>query len=236
MLALLALGFWVGGGLARPVRALEGLARRLASGERRLAPGPVAARPDEIGQTARALLALDQSLCAADEQAAERAAEQQARLRRAEALDRLLREFEQGSQQALGAVAAAAAALEKTAAELAGAAQEGTRRGASVAEAAEQTSGHVQAVSEAAELLAASIAEAARQGEASARVARQAREQAGLAERAVHGLHGAAERIGAVLQMIASIAGQTNLLALNATIEAARAGRRARASRSSPRR
>ncbi|WBV44602.1 methyl-accepting chemotaxis protein [Pseudoroseomonas cervicalis] len=224
MLVLLGLGFWVGGGLARPVRVLEGLARRLAGGERRLQPGPVAARPDEIGQTARALLALDQSLCAADALAAEGAAEQQARLRRAEVLDGLLRAFEQGSQQALGAVAAAAAALEKTAAELSGAAQDGTRRGASVAEAAERTSGHVQAVAELATQLAASIAEAARQGEASAQVARQASEQAGLAERAVHGLHGVAERIGAVVQMIADIAGQTNLLALNATIEAARAG------------
>jgi methyl-accepting chemotaxis protein len=34
----------------------------------------------------------------------------------------------------------------------------------------------------------------------------------------------AAQRIGAVVQMINAIAGQTNLLALNATIEAARAG------------
>ncbi|WP_353618366.1 methyl-accepting chemotaxis protein [Roseomonas genomospecies 6] len=40
----------------------------------------------------------------------------------------------------------------------------------------------------------------------------------------VNGLVDAAQRIGAVLQLINGIAGQTNLLALNATIEAARAG------------
>jgi methyl-accepting chemotaxis protein len=40
----------------------------------------------------------------------------------------------------------------------------------------------------------------------------------------VRGLTAAAERTGAVVQLIRSIASQTNLLALNATIEAARAG------------
>jgi methyl-accepting chemotaxis protein len=37
-------------------------------------------------------------------------------------------------------------------------------------------------------------------------------------------LSAAADRVGAVIDMISAIAGQTNLLALNATIEAARAG------------
>ena len=40
----------------------------------------------------------------------------------------------------------------------------------------------------------------------------------------INGLSTAAERIGAVVQLIQDIAEQTNLLALNATIEAARAG------------
>ncbi len=40
----------------------------------------------------------------------------------------------------------------------------------------------------------------------------------------VKALSGGAEKIGAVVQLIQSIAEQTNLLALNATIEAARAG------------
>lgn len=43
-------------------------------------------------------------------------------------------------------------------------------------------------------------------------------------EQMVSELVGAAEKIGAVTQMINEIAAQTNLLALNATIEAARAG------------
>jgi methyl-accepting chemotaxis protein len=40
----------------------------------------------------------------------------------------------------------------------------------------------------------------------------------------VHALSEGAQKIGQVVELIASIAGQTNLLALNATIEAARAG------------
>ena len=40
----------------------------------------------------------------------------------------------------------------------------------------------------------------------------------------IHALSAAAEKIGAVVQLVQAIASQTNLLALNATIEAARAG------------
>ena len=40
----------------------------------------------------------------------------------------------------------------------------------------------------------------------------------------IHTLSDAAEKIGAVVQLVQAIASQTNLLALNATIEAARAG------------
>ena len=44
------------------------------------------------------------------------------------------------------------------------------------------------------------------------------------AQATIGSLSQAAERIGAVVRLIADIAGKTNLLALNATIEAARAG------------
>lgn len=47
-------------------------------------------------------------------------------------------------------------------------------------------------------------------------------------------LHASTNEIGRVLELITSLSDQTKMLALNATIEAARAGKRARASLSSP--
>src|SRR3546814_2804262 len=55
-------------------------------------------------------------------------------------------------------------------------------------------------------------------------VASNAAEQARTTNGEVEALVDAAQRIGAVVNMIQDIAEQTNLLALNATIEAARAG------------
>jgi methyl-accepting chemotaxis protein len=60
--------------------------------------------------------------------------------------------------------------------------------------------------------------------QASARVANDAVGQARVTTGRVSELSVAATRIGAVVDLINTIAGQTNLLALNATIEAARAG------------
>ena len=58
----------------------------------------------------------------------------------------------------------------------------------------------------------------------SARVAREAVQDAELANERVQGLSESAQKIGEVIGLINDVASQTNLLALNATIEAARAG------------
>ncbi|OYW09143.1 MAG: hypothetical protein B7Z53_03505, partial [Rhodospirillales bacterium 12-71-4] len=103
-------------------------------------------------------------------------------------------------------------------------ARNGTRRAAAVSESAQQARSNVNTVAAAAEELTTSFAEVTRQirlGSEKAGAATTAAEGAG---RTVRGLSEAADRIGAVVQLINDIAGQTNLLALNATIEAARAG------------
>ncbi|WP_305123450.1 methyl-accepting chemotaxis protein [Roseomonas sp. GC11] len=224
LLVLPGLGIWAGQGVARPVRALEAAARQMAQGLRRVPLGAVQKRPDEIGATARALVALDESLCAADELAARQAADNAARLERARAIEAMVAQFDREAGQSLGAVSHAAAALRDTAQDLSTAAEAGQAQALSVAQAAGRAGQHVQSVAGAAEVLAGSITSMARQGQESARVARQATQQAGAAEQAVEGLNAAAARIGDVVKLIADIAGQTNLLALNATIEAARAG------------
>ncbi|OYX14564.1 MAG: chemotaxis protein [Rhizobiales bacterium 32-66-8] len=95
---------------------------------------------------------------------------------------------------------------------------------AAAASASHETSSSVQSVAAGAEELVASIREIGTQVTRSLSVAQDAVSQATRTNGVVSGLEDAAKKIGAVVQLITSIAGQTNLLALNATIEAARAG------------
>ncbi|WP_042699503.1 methyl-accepting chemotaxis protein, partial [Azospirillum sp. B506] len=84
--------------------------------------------------------------------------------------------------------------------------------------------GHVQTVASATEELSASIREIGRQVSTSTRISGDAVTQADQTNASMQALVETAHQIGAVVDLINSIAGQTNLLALNATIEAARAG------------
>jgi methyl-accepting chemotaxis protein len=72
--------------------------------------------------------------------------------------------------------------------------------------------------------MSSSVNEISRQVQESSRIAGAAVAQAQKTNDRVGELAQAASRIGAVVELINTIAGQTNLLALNATIEAARAG------------
>jgi hypothetical protein len=87
-----------------------------------------------------------------------------------------------------------------------------------------QTAQTVQTVAAASQQLAASIGEIGRQAGESQRISTAAMQQSDEVAIKVGELRDAAQQIGAVVELISSIAGQTNLLALNATIEAARAG------------
>jgi len=89
---------------------------------------------------------------------------------------------------------------------------------------AEQTNLQSNTVSAASEELAVSVNEISRQITEANAVITTAVNGARKSEKMVADLVGAADKIGAVTQMINDIASQTNLLALNATIEAARAG------------
>ncbi len=95
---------------------------------------------------------------------------------------------------------------------------------AGLAAASEQTSQQAGMVSVAVEQLQSSAHEISRQIGEAARVAGAAVGEARQSDAKVQALLGAADKIGAMTQLIADIASQTNLLALNATIEAARAG------------
>lgn len=121
-------------------------------------------------------------------------------------------------------VSAASTEMSQTAIQLAGAAEETSAQTSVVTKATEGISQNITDVAAAIEEMHASVTEIASNSNSAAREAGDAVCRVGEANQTVLSLTESSEKIGDVIQMIASIAEQTNLLALNATIEAARAG------------
>ncbi len=219
-----ALALWMmQAGLSRPIGRLAERMRALAGGEK-ASPVPGAGRGDEVGWMAEAVEGFRQAALEQERMAETSAAEQAAKAARARRVDALVRDFETEAADVLRTMASAAAELDVTAGQMQAEAGAGTERATSLAAASEEASANVASVAASTEEMAASVAEVARQVTESARVARQAADDARATDGAVSNLAEAAQRIGEVVRLISDIAGQTNLLALNATIEAARAG------------
>jgi methyl-accepting chemotaxis protein len=242
------LGWVMSRTVAAPIRGVAGLMERLANGDKTIAIEG-AARRDEVGSLARALevfkanaieaerLAAEQETARAereaakererareDERRAEQAREQNARTERAARVDELVRGFEASVANVVDKVANAARAMQGAAKSMSATAVTATEQATAVAAASEQASANVQTVATATEELAISIREIGRQVESSTRIAGKAVDETDRTGTTIQGLVASAHQIGAVVDLINSIAAQTNLLALNATIEAARAG------------
>ncbi len=93
-----------------------------------------------------------------------------------------------------------------------------------VSQATRQVDQHLQSVSQGAEEMTSTIQDIADNAQQAAKMASKAVLTAQAANTTVSKLGRSSSEIGAVVNVITSIAQQTNLLALNATIEAARAG------------
>ncbi|MFZ5610331.1 MAG: protoglobin domain-containing protein [Pseudomonadota bacterium] len=143
---------------------------------------------------------------------------------RAREMDVAIKQFDGALGTVLEALSKAGARMAATATQLKSSSGHMTEQSAAVAAASEQASMNVQTVAAATDELSASVGEIARQIEASAKLTRDAVTGAGKAGDMINALSQSAEKIGAVIELINSIASQTKLLALNATIEAARAG------------
>ena len=217
------LAVFIARGILRPLAGMTGAMTRLAEGDLSVEI-PALENADEIGDMARAVGVFKATGIEAARRAAEQAADEAGKQRRAETLARLVREFEGVVGAMTGDLSSAAAELEATAGSMTGTAKQTNDRAASVAVAAGQMSANVQTVSASAEELGASIGEISRQVSHSAAIASQAARDAERTDTIVRALAENARGIGDVVSLIGSIAGQTNLLALNATIEAARAG------------
>ncbi|MBI3444465.1 MAG: cache domain-containing protein [Magnetospirillum sp.] len=209
--------------LALPLKGSISAMRELAAGNLEVAI-PDLARQDEIGEIVAALAVFKGNGIERQRLEAAHTAEQAARNRRQEAIERLTADFNASVVKVLADVTASAHHLRDSAQSMTSVAEDTSRQSTVVAAAAEQASVNVETVAAAAEELAASETEIARQVSSSTDISRRAAEEADRVNGIVTTLSAATMKIGEVVNLINDIAAQTNLLALNATIEAARAG------------
>jgi len=209
--------------ISKGINSLTAPMGKLADGDLSVAI-PMRGEKTELGAIADAVQVFKNAMIAkkaADEAAA---AENEAKMRRAQVLDDLTKRFEANVSSLTQGLSAAATEMEATAQTMTAVASQTTQQSVTVSSAAQQTSANVQTVAAATEELSISIREIASQVAQSSQIADRAVQGARRTDAAVQDLASTASRIGDVVQLINTIAGQTNLLALNATIEAARAG------------
>jgi methyl-accepting chemotaxis protein len=211
------------GRVIRPLAKITDTIERLARGDKS-ATIPAAARHDEVGRMAEAVLVFKRNLVANEQLQAELTAENDAKMRRAQRLEQLMRGLEAQVGGLVQSLSSASVEMEATAQSMSAAAEQSNQQAIAVASSAEQTSSNVHMVAQAAEELRSSIGEIGRQVTDSSRIAGQAVADARGMDDIAQALAAGAQKIGEVVSLINEIAGQTGLLALNATIEAARAG------------
>ena len=209
--------------LTRPLKAMIDAMTALARGDLDQ-PAPAVDRRDELGDMARAVSVFrDHALTRARlEQDAETDRVRE-RLRQS-AVDGSIQRFQAAIARVLGALARETTAMRTTASALTGVAGGAAAEAESARTASAGAFESATSVAQAAHELTAQIREVARQAQSAAVFVERASAKARETDARVSGLANAADRIGAVVDMIRTIAAQTNLLSLNATIEAARAG------------
>lgn len=217
------IAFWVIRVTSRPIGRMTGVMGELSRGNLEVVI-PDTDLKNEIGAMAQAVSVFKDGMIQARDLGAKEAASQARREARAKKINTLTEDFESAVREVLETVANAAQRMQGTANSMTETASDTSARAGAVATASAEATSNVQTVASATEELNASVAEISRQVTECSRIASEAANQAGATNQLVEGLYAAADKIGAVVQLINDIAGQTNLLALNATIEAARAG------------
>ena len=218
--AVLALGWTLLRGVRRCVSELEAHFRAIIHTDLTAEITRPAAR--EFHHVTAMLRAMRAHLAFASWERAE--FERKASIVRRETVDQMARTIEQEAGAAVEKVAEHMSTMARDADAMAESAEKVSTNAQHVAGAADQAMQNAQIVAAASEELAAAIHEVSSQVEHASTVARGAAAKGADAQQTIGSLSQAAERIGAVVRLIADIAGKTNLLALNATIEAARAG------------
>ncbi|MBY0447589.1 MAG: HAMP domain-containing protein [Hyphomonadaceae bacterium] len=223
LIAVVGVTSTVGGSVRRSVLNIEGGLSRLARGElREELPG--AERKDEIGALVRAVESFRQQLLEIDVLRSREQADAEVKERRQAQTMHSVQRFEQASIGLLKTMDVSVRDLHSAAERLESNTATVTARSGSARSASDDVTHAVQTVAAAAEQVAASVREVLQQVARTNTVSEEVGGQIETAAEAVNDLAGIARSIGAIVDLIQSIAAQTNLLALNATIEAARAG------------
>lgn len=210
--------------VGRPIRTMTAAMRKLASGELDVEV-PQSARKDEIGDMAGAMQVFkDNTIEAARLRAEREESDVRGAAQRRADMYRLADDFQAAIGEVVETVSSASTELEAAARNLTQTADTTRSLSASVLAASGQTSTNVNSVAAATEELSQSVNEISSRMQEACRITAAAVEQVGETDARIARLSDAANRIGAVLTLIQTIASQTNLLALNATIEAARVG------------
>jgi methyl-accepting chemotaxis protein len=209
--------------VTRPLGLLKQSIGALADGRTDI-DVPYRGRADEIGQIASAVdvlrLGVEERLRLEDEQR-QSFEQQRGRERR---LRELSDAFREAATRMQGTVDEQMTALKATAEGLSTTSSDTRRRAEAMRDKSSSASSNVRSVAAAAEELSSSIQEIGDQIRRSTNAIAEVDADAASSSGQIGALSEAADRIGAVVDLIRGIAAQTNLLALNATIEAARAG------------
>jgi methyl-accepting chemotaxis protein len=221
----LLIAFLIARGIIGPLSGLTLGMKQLADGNFGVVL-PGLTRKDEVGDMAQAVetFKVKAEQKARDEAEEKVTQDQAAAEQRRREMVKLADDFEGAVGEIVETVSAASGELEASATTLTSTAERSQQLTKLVAAASEEASTNVQSVASATEEMTLSVNEISRQVQESSRIANEAVDQARKTNDRVGQLSQAAGRIGAVVELINTIAGQTNLLALNATIEAARAG------------
>jgi methyl-accepting chemotaxis protein len=224
LLVTLILAWLVGRDIGGSLQRLKGAMAALADG-RLDTQVPGTARRDEIGEMAAAVQIFKDNALSMERLKTEREAdERRVADEKKRVMAQLAGDFESQVSAVVDTVAAAASEMERTAGLMTAASAQTVRQVSAASAASDRASSNVLSVADAAQTLSGSVAEITRQVAFSSEIAAKAVTESERTNALVGGLTEAAQKIGAVTNMINEIAGQTNLLALNATIEAARAG------------
>ena len=219
-----AVSFLIGRSISTALSAMLRVMTGLAGGDSAIAI-PGLGRKDEIGEIAGAVQVFKDNMIETGRMRAEQLQAEQRQLQQRKAdMIKLADDFESAVGEIVETVSSASTELEASASTLTATAERAHELTTKVAAASEEASTNVQSVASATEEMSSSVNEISRQVQESARIAKEAVNQARNTNDRVGELSKAASRIGDVVELINTIAGQTNLLALNATIEAARAG------------
>jgi methyl-accepting chemotaxis protein len=219
----LAAYFAVRDGIMRPLAAMVRAMREVAD-QKFETEVPGLGRSNEIGLLAGALEVFKTTGIERQRLNAQQLHEAQRQGERSRYLDQRIKTFNDLVANVVGSVASSSAQLKSNAETLSRVANDTSAKANAVASAASQASGSVQTVAGSTEEMTQSIATISRRVTDATQRAEGAAAQAEKSRDTIHSLSSAAEKIGAVVELVQAIASQTNLLALNATIEAARAG------------